>query len=189
MHPRSKHWHLLDYVIVRQRDRQDVRVTKAMCGAECWTDHRLLVTKLNLKIHPPRRPQGTKPRKRMNVSRLSITFVSQSLSEELYIKLQKLNTSGNVEEDWAAFRDTVHAVALHVVGPTVRRHQDWFDESDDHIRDLLQEKHRLHRALLNDPTSVPKQSAFKNIKATIQRELHQMQDTWLSRKADEIVLR
>lgn len=27
MHPPSKHWHLLDYVIVRQRDRQDVRVT------------------------------------------------------------------------------------------------------------------------------------------------------------------
>ena len=31
MHPRSKHWHLIDYVNVRQRDRQDVRVTKAMC--------------------------------------------------------------------------------------------------------------------------------------------------------------
>ena len=27
LHPRSKHWHLIDYVIVRQRDRQDVRVT------------------------------------------------------------------------------------------------------------------------------------------------------------------
>ena len=33
MHRRSKHWHLIDYVIVRRRDRQDVRVTKAMCGA------------------------------------------------------------------------------------------------------------------------------------------------------------
>ena len=33
MHPRSKHWHLIDYVIVRRKDRQDVRVTKTMCGA------------------------------------------------------------------------------------------------------------------------------------------------------------
>ena len=24
MHPRSKHWHLIDYVIVRRKDRQDV---------------------------------------------------------------------------------------------------------------------------------------------------------------------
>ena len=47
MHPRSKHWHLIDYVIVRRKDRQDVRVTKTMCGADCWTDHRLFVSKLN----------------------------------------------------------------------------------------------------------------------------------------------
>ena len=30
MHPRSKHWHLIDYFIVRRKDRQDVRVTKTV---------------------------------------------------------------------------------------------------------------------------------------------------------------
>ena len=58
MHPRSKHWHLIDYVIVLRTDRQDVKVTKTMCGADCWTDHRLVVSKLNLRIQPARRPQG-----------------------------------------------------------------------------------------------------------------------------------
>ena len=47
MHPRSKQWHLIDYVIVQRTDRQDFRVTKTMCGADCWTDHRLVVSKLN----------------------------------------------------------------------------------------------------------------------------------------------
>ena len=32
MHPRSKYWHLTDYVIVRRKDRQDVRVPKTMDG-------------------------------------------------------------------------------------------------------------------------------------------------------------
>ena len=45
MHPRSKHWQIIDYVLVSRKDRQDVRVTKAMCGAECWTDHRLVISK------------------------------------------------------------------------------------------------------------------------------------------------
>lgn len=27
MHPRSKHWHLIDYVIITRSDRQDVKVT------------------------------------------------------------------------------------------------------------------------------------------------------------------
>ncbi|XP_072163210.1 uncharacterized protein [Diadema setosum] len=60
MHPRSKHCHLIDYMIVRARDRQDVRVTEAMCGADCWTDHRLIISKMNLLIQPKRRPQGQK---------------------------------------------------------------------------------------------------------------------------------
>ena len=30
MHPRSKHWHLIDYIIVQRKDRQDVRVTKTV---------------------------------------------------------------------------------------------------------------------------------------------------------------
>ena len=52
MHPPSKHWHLIDYVIVRSADRNDVRVTKSMCGADCWTDHRLIISKLNFHFQP-----------------------------------------------------------------------------------------------------------------------------------------
>ncbi len=48
------------------------------------------------------------------------------------------------------------------------------------------EKHHIHRAYTNDPSSVSKKNAFCNIKKTVQRELRQMQDKWLSEKADEI---
>ena len=41
MLPRSQHWHLIDYIIVRQRDRPLVKVTRAMRGAEVFPDHRL----------------------------------------------------------------------------------------------------------------------------------------------------
>nr|VZI50283.1 unnamed protein product [Spirometra erinaceieuropaei] len=33
-HPRSRRWHLLDYVHVRRRDQRDVLVTKAIAGAD-----------------------------------------------------------------------------------------------------------------------------------------------------------
>ena len=65
MHPRSKHWHLIDYIIVRAKDRQDVRVTKAMYGADCWTDHRLITSKTELHIQPTQRPQGQKVAKHL----------------------------------------------------------------------------------------------------------------------------
>ncbi|XP_063601113.1 uncharacterized protein LOC134777205 [Penaeus indicus] len=41
-------------------------------------------------------------------------------------------------------------------------------------------------ALLNDTISASKKAAFSNSKRTVQLELCQMQDTWLSQKADEI---
>ena len=70
MYPLSKHWHPIDYVIVRRKGRQDVRVTKTMCGADCWIDHRCVVCKLNLRIQPVRRPKGKKVPKTLDVSKL-----------------------------------------------------------------------------------------------------------------------
>ena len=34
MHPRSKQWHLIDYIITRQRDLMDVHVTKSKRGTD-----------------------------------------------------------------------------------------------------------------------------------------------------------
>ena len=34
-HPRSKHVHMLDYCIIRKRDRQDIQLTRVMRGEEC----------------------------------------------------------------------------------------------------------------------------------------------------------
>ena len=52
---RPKHWHFI--AIIRKRDRRDARVTKAMCGADCWADQRLILYKLKLCILPTRRSQ------------------------------------------------------------------------------------------------------------------------------------
>ena len=100
MHPRSKHWHLIDYVITRKEDASDVRVTKSICGAECWTDHSLLVSKLTLLIQPQRRPQGKKLFKRLNVTQLRDKSVSEDLTRELDCKLVELHIGqATIEED------------------------------------------------------------------------------------------
>ncbi|VDL92981.1 unnamed protein product [Schistocephalus solidus] len=58
MHPWSRRWQLLDYVLVRRRDRQDLLVTKAIRDADGWTDHRLVISQMRLRLQPRRRPQG-----------------------------------------------------------------------------------------------------------------------------------
>ncbi|BHF70261.1 hypothetical protein SprV_0301331100 [Sparganum proliferum] len=132
-HPRSRHWHLLDYVIVRRRNQRDVLVTKATAGADGWTDHRLVISKMRIGLQPRRRPQGKRA----------------------------------------------------VLGRARRQHQDWFDDNDAVISNLLAEKNRLHKAYVDHPTDYNK-AAFYRSRRHLQQRLREMQDAWTARKAEEI---
>ena len=187
MHPRSKHWHLIDYVIVRKRDRQDVRLTKSMCGAECWTDHRLIITKLNIRIEPKRRPQGKKAPKRLNVAKLMTDRGKQFFVDALDERLKSTSPDNqSVEAAWATLRELIYTTATETLGPQTRNDKDWFDENCEDIKQLLDEKHRLHKAYLSNPKLTARRDAFHNIRRIVQQKLRQMQDDWLSKKADEI---
>ena len=182
MHPRSKHWHLIDYVIVRRTDRQDVRVTKTMCGADCWTDHKLVVSKLNLRIQPARRPQGKKAPKRLDVSKLNQDIMRQAFLTDICNQLDAIDLSSeNPEENWTVFHKTIHSSAATTLGHPSRNYQDWFDENDD-----LEEKHRLHKVHQDDTSSVSMKAAYSNICKTVQTKLRDMQDSWLRKKTEEI---
>ena len=176
--------HNTDYVIVRRTDRQDVRVTKTMCGADCWTDHRLVVSKLNLRIQPARRPQGKKAPKRLDVSKLNDDSMRQAFINDISNQLGAINLSSeDPEENWTVFQKVVHSSAATTIGHPSRKHQDWFDEE---IKLLLEEKHCSHKAHQDDTSSVSKKTAYNNICKTVQNRLHDMQDSWLSKKAEEI---
>ena len=139
-------------------------MTKTMCGADCWTDHRLVVSKLNLRIQPVRRPQGKKVPKKLDVSKLKQDSKRQAFVNDLCSRLGALeHSSEDVDESWTVFRDTVHSSAMDSLGPVSRKHQDWFDENDKEIQGLLEEKHQIHKAYLRNTSSVSSKTAYSNI--------------------------
>ena len=99
MHPRSKHWHLIDYIIVRRRDRCDVRVTKAMCGADCWTDHRLILSKVNLHVQTQEAPTRENSEQATKTSKIDRQAVRQNLVQDLDTKLSQLDLGANGAEE------------------------------------------------------------------------------------------
>ncbi|GFS20259.1 craniofacial development protein 2 [Elysia marginata] len=183
MHPRSGHWRLIDFVIVR--NRQDVRVTKSTCGADCWTDHGLIISKMKIRILPKRRPQGKPAIKCLNSFQLKKHSVCEELVDSLDEKCKHIEITDNIEETWSRFRDTVYGAASETLSFNKRKHQDWFDENKEEITRMLEEKNRLYRAYLNDK-SPSRKAALDNTRNTVQRKLREMQNTWLSQKADEI---
>ena len=125
-------------------------MTKTMCGADCWTDHRLglVVSKLNLHIQRVRRSQGKKVPKKLDVSKLKQESKRQAFVNDLCSRLDALeHSSEDVEESWTVFRDTVHSSVMDSLGPVSHKHQDWFDENDKEIQGLLEEKHQKTQGL------------------------------------------
>nr|VZI09521.1 unnamed protein product [Spirometra erinaceieuropaei] len=86
--------------------------------------------------------------------------------------------NASVESRWCQLRDTVQSTALVVLRRAPRQHQDWFDDNDAAIRNLLAEKNRLHKAYADHPTEATKSAFYRN-RRQIQQRLLEMQDTWL----------
>nr|VZI01801.1 unnamed protein product [Spirometra erinaceieuropaei] len=192
-HPRSRQWHLLDYVHVRRGDQRDVLVTKAIAGADGWTDHRLVISKMRIRLQPRRRPQGKRPPGKLNVALLSLPAHHLHFSNELAQTLDNFPIAADaaaaenasVENRWCQLRDTVQSTALVVLGRAPRQHQDWFDDNDAAIRNLLAEKNRLHKPYVDHPTEDNK-AAFYRSRRQLQQRLREMHDAWTARKAEEI---
>nr|VZI34980.1 unnamed protein product [Spirometra erinaceieuropaei] len=90
-----------------------------------------------------------------------------------------------VENRWCQLRDTVQSTAHALLRRAPCQHQDWFDDNDAAIRNLLAEKNRLHKAYVDHPTDATK-AAFYRSRRQLQQRLRKMQDAWTARKAEEI---
>ncbi|VDL91244.1 unnamed protein product [Schistocephalus solidus] len=161
MHPRSRRWHLLDYVLVRRRDRQEVLVTKAINDADGWTDHCLVISQIRLQLQPRRWPQSKRLPGKLNSLLLNLPAHCVDFSNQINEKLEDLNApddNATVETRWCQMRNVIQFTALEVLGCARRQHQDWFDDNDADISNFLAEKNGLHKVYMNlrtDATKAP----------------------------------
>ena len=78
MHPRSRQRHMIDYIVTRCRDKTDIPSTRAMRGANCWTDHQMLRSKVAFRIREKHNRQGTKKPTKLNTAKLRTTSHRES---------------------------------------------------------------------------------------------------------------
>ena len=164
-HPRSKHWHMLDYVITRQSHINDITITRVLRGADCWTDHRLVRSCFNFQIRPPIRKQASS--KRLNCAALK----KQETKASFRAKLSEcFSSSTETPEDdpdtiWGKLCTLMRDAAEATIGFVKRSHADWFDENCDSIHQLLEQKRKAHDAYLANPHSPALAQRWKNLRA------------------------
>jgi len=184
MHPRSKHWHLLDYALVKAVDLQDVQITRVMRGAECWTDHRLVRTSLRIRIRPPARK--LKPKRRLYVSGLGRRADLSSLRATISSNLAQVSdcsplpfqSSSDATKQWDTLSKAVMYAAVDTLGYSTRKHQDSFDSNDAEIQMLLNERNAAFAAKLRNPNSVELQRRWALQRSQLQKRLREIENTW-----------
>ncbi|KAL8597022.1 hypothetical protein ACOMHN_050120 [Nucella lapillus] len=141
MHPPSHHWHLIDYLITRRHDIRDILITRAMRGADCWTDHILLQCRAAFQLARLHCRQASSVRKKLDVKKLKEPQVQQALKDDLTDSLLPVpQADDDIEAAWSSFRDAVYNSAKSVLGHPRKKHQDWFDESNKEIWTSLQKR-------------------------------------------------
>jgi len=119
MHPRSKHWHLIDFVMVRRSDLWDVKITRAMRGADCWKDHCLIRSELSMRVRPP--PRMKQPCKRLNTNALLTEEARGNFQRTLNHQLEEFSkpSEGPPDEttliaEWESITDTILSTEIHL---------------------------------------------------------------------------
>ena len=139
MLPRSRHWHMIDFIVTRCRDKMDIHNTRAMRGANCWTDHKMLMSKVAFRTRQKHNRQGTSKPTKLNTAKLNTISHRESFEQEMDSALTQWEEKENStpDEEWAALQQVVCNTAKTYLGKPERKHQDWFAPNETRTYRLL----------------------------------------------------
>ena len=100
----------IDYILVRQRYRNGVKCTKSLPGADCNSDHNMVMMGMAVKLK-----RMTKARKQMKWDIDNLRRKESEFREYIELKIHR-EDSRDVEKRWGDFKQVIHEAATTVVG-------------------------------------------------------------------------
>lgn len=141
-HLRSKHWHQIDHVLANKTAIQHITVTKVNTKADCLTDHRLLICNSKCSFRILSKKKCLKPPTKLDC--LMSIERKERLEQFLNEKLPEC------KYEWDEFKTLLQDAAKHTFEKKKKKvSNDWFDDNDEEIRQLLENK-RLNRNELRE---------------------------------------
>ena len=139
MHPRSKHWHQLDFILTRHSNLNNILQTRAYQSADCDTDHSLVIAAVKMrlkKIHTKRH----KCAPRIDVTGTKDPDKVFAFDKELEDAFSNIQAPESADQLWNELRNTIHEKAINVFGKKSRTHKDWVEDNIVHLMPLIQAK-------------------------------------------------
>ena len=158
-HLRSRHGHMIDFVITRC-------CTRTMRGANCGTDHQIEGhLQYNEKKH---NQKGVINPVKLNTSKLRNTSHAESLVQEMDNALAQ-SSEDTKTPCWTTFQHVVYDTAKASLGKHEKKLQDWFDPNDQILRDLMAKRDQVNQRLLQIRSTKSAVKAYKDACRILQK--------------------
>ena len=182
-HPRSKHWHMIDFITTRCGDKMDIHSTRVTRGANCWTDHQMLRSKVAFRKRQKHNRQGTSKPTKLNTAKPSA--IERVLSRSALAQREEKENS-TPDEEWAALQQIVYNTANTYLGKPDRKHQEWFDPNDQELQTLISGRDQAHQRVLRTRSTSYTTTAYKDACRRLQKRTRALKSDWWERKAVEL---
>eukprot|EP00117_Sycon_ciliatum_P039014 scpid35652/ scgid3339/ Craniofacial development protein 2; p97 bucentaur protein len=178
MHPATKQTHLIDFIIMRQPHRRFCLDVSVMRGANCWTDHHMVRSRILLDRPLCRRPRPVPKPAPVAVGKLGDPAVRKSFAEQISDKLPDTADADTAADQWQAVKDIMCSTAEDVLGPRQRRQPDWFKASETVLLPLIDIKNSAGDVMLQKNTASSRKN-FRQTQREVEKAVRSAKETWI----------
>ncbi|XP_014788680.1 craniofacial development protein 2-like [Octopus bimaculoides] len=166
-HPRSGHWHKIDFVIVRKNDVNTVKQTRSFQSADCNTDHLLVIAKV--KIVTKKTPRAEKSKKpKTNTKYTQDPAIRTKFQEYVEEQLQNLD-SISPDHMWNNMKSAIYGSASRAFGTDRLSKEDCIEANASILMPLLEKERKIFIKHNRKPTESTKQQ-LRAAKSNLQKE-------------------
>ena len=172
MSPGDKARNKIDYILIQNRYRNAVKVSKSMPGADCDSDHIPVICKLEMKLKKLKKAKSN-PKYCMDLLQSD-----EKLKEQCLVLMQNkyelLNKITNVEELWSNMKDSLNEVMeKNIPKKATKQHKKWMNQE---ILDLMEERRKKKN----------KETEYKKLNKKVRNKCNEAKDKWINEQCKEI---
>ena len=176
--PGNRGRYQIDYIITKQRYRNQILDCKTYPGADMDSDHNLVVMKCRLNFKKIMKKREVK---RWDVEKLAEYEIRKKFQENITSRLKEENSQGesSVEEKWNYMKEGIIKSAEENIGKIKRiARKKWMKKE---ILEMIDER----RKYKNSKCRKGKQK-YRQLRNKIKRECKKAKEEWIKEKGDEI---
>jgi len=184
--PDGKAHNQIDHELIGRRWHSSVLDVRSFWGADCDTDHYLVIAKVRERLAAGKQATRRFDRQRFNLTKLNEPEVREQYQTEITNRsaaLENLNDDEDVNRTWENIKETIQTSAKKSLGlHELKQNKLWFGEE---CLGFFDQRNQAKMKWIQDP-SQSKVDSLNNVRREVSRHFRNKKKAYLRAKIEEL---